>query len=52
MVRGVGCTFKEHRNIDMKRVLIANRGESGRLAGASANRSACAAGDGDLATLC
>ena len=36
----------------MKKVLIAKRGESGRLAGASAHRSACAAGDGDLATLC
>ncbi|WP_278044259.1 hypothetical protein [Corticibacter populi] len=33
----------------MKKILIANRGESRRAAVASAERRACAAGDGDLA---
>jgi hypothetical protein len=35
----------------MQKVLIANRGESDRTAGASANGRGCAEGNGDLATL-
>ena len=35
----------------MKKVLIANRGENDREAGVSLHRSACAAGNGDFASL-
>jgi len=35
----------------MKKVLIANRGENGCAADVSLHCRACAAGDGDLATL-
>ncbi|MFT3814443.1 MAG: hypothetical protein QM740_13870 [Acidovorax sp.] len=35
----------------MKKVLIANRGENGRVADVSLHRGACAAGDGDFAPL-
>ena len=35
----------------MKKVLIANRGENNRVADVSANCSACAAGNGDFASL-